>query len=263
MNLLLAVSVLLVSGLNLQIVDGSLLDPKEDEGRYINKILGDSIPVDFGERVLLAPNHLAASSAVIVTNVPYELVRLRLREEIDKVVGIASEEESVTGEESHNAGAKEFVWRSWPVFGESFSKLKALGLHFDPPKEYEVRSKHYNTLEQSKNHSEAEYGIFEGTPIWGNESTVIIIRRKDTSREWARMWEGLIPLPFKIDSTHHLVTSSELDLVQRSIGSLDGAKTMCFVPSPVYRDMEYWKKFVEGVGNPVKELPRLSRSPAQ
>jgi hypothetical protein len=247
-------AVILLAALNVDIMFGDLFDPKTDEGKYKREVLGDSIPLENGENILLTQHHLAASSVVIVIKIAYEQMLPQLRSFVGKRLGIASEGEVIP--EGHTARSstetKEFIWAPWPVFGEDFAKLRALGMTFEQPREYEITSKRYNQIEKLSGYSVIGIRIIDGKPLFGKECVLIVLRRSDHSKEWAYMWHGIIPMPFKIAADHDLVTDTEIGLIESFLTAIKGPKARYFSPSPVYRDKEYWSEFISAITKAVK-----------
>lgn len=249
-------SFLLVAVLNLDIKFGSFFDPRADEIRYKKEILGDSLPLELEEKVLLESGRLAASSAVVLVSGSYDSVLRKLRTFVDKRYKIAVEREINQRVDSRGMAkdSTELIWGAWPVFGEGFAKMHALGMSFDRPREYELTTESYNSLEKLNAYSRLEIRIADGKPLFQKDCVLIVLRRIDNSKEWAFIWEGRIPLPFKMNFNYNLVTDTEIRMIDEFVASLIDAKAKYFVPSPVYRDKEYWNEFITEIKKATNDL---------
>jgi hypothetical protein len=96
--------------------------------------------------------------------------------------------------------------------------------------------------------------IADGKALLGKQSSLIVIRRTDHSREWAHFSQLRIPLPFKIYRETFLVTNTEIQVVDNLKRKIENLKLLYFVPSPGYQDRKYWIEFMASIAKAGKEF---------
>jgi hypothetical protein len=141
-------ALLLLFALEVDVFSLTLFNPLDDEGKY-HTITLDSIPLEVGEKLLMYRERARATAFVILVNKDYEAVRDELRAIVAEKIGIMSQAESDSKSHSQSAtGQTEWSEESydgpWPLFGEGYVRFKALGLRFEGPKEYLIKSRPYN-----------------------------------------------------------------------------------------------------------------------
>lgn len=201
---------------------------------------GGAIPRKFREKILLHEDkRYAADTLIVLVNRDFIAVRDALRGLIQTKMGIAEEDdnstvpllndpEPQTVEEGHRTS-----WgQSWPLLGSGFSAFE--GVHFvRPPREYRVMSRSYNELKSVQGRSELRIQAAEGKELFEKDVTVLQLRRRDYSREWARdahVFGGAIAFPWKENEKFFLITSTEVGLMQKLRDLLPGSNFRYFIP---------------------------------
>jgi len=243
-------TVIAVSLVNMNAAALVFLDPKADE-KEAKKHLGSSLVRHTGERVLMYQGremNLPAVSVLALARGPYKAWQGALRQALSQKFGIASEADVVA--QAQGQAAAEETLRQYPygpLLGEGFVGFQALGIRTQQPAEYRIHSARYNQVEAISGYSELEVRLADGRKLFGKDCTVIVLRRTDHSREWYRHFQLGIPLPFKHDVAEDLVTSTEIDIVERLKREQGDGRVEYFVPYPGVRGTEYWHDFVRKI----------------
>lgn len=243
----------------------------------------DSIPEKAGERILLwhpgegeiivpRPQDdfpwqqaLWSNAVVVVINQPFEIVQRETRDILKEKFGVDTEVEISRADT--NSSDEASIWNEppdgpWPTFGEGFSRFRALSVQFRQPQEHQIKTRPYNQRENDTSHSILDLRIADGSAIFGKSYAIIIMRRTDYSREWATLGRWPIPLPFKIARTHHVITDTEITLVEKVSGRILGAKSLYFIPYPGSKDKTHWTDFIEDIMKATNNFS-VSRPPVQ
>ena len=201
---------------------------------------GGSIPRKFREKILLEEDkRYAADTLIVLVNRDFTVVQESLRSLIRTKMGIAEEDdnstlplpkdpEPQTREEDYRTN-----WgQSWPPLGSGFSAFESVHLA-QPPREYRVKTRSYNELKSVQGRSELRIEVADGSVLLERDVTVLQLRRRDYSREWARdahVFGGAIAFPWKEDEKFFLITSTEVDLMQKLRALLPGSNFRYFIP---------------------------------
>jgi hypothetical protein len=103
----------------------------------------------------------------------------------------------------------------WPPLGEGLDIFSHTVKNQELPKEYELTSRHYNHVESLDGYSELRIRITDGQELLGKKVTILQVRRRDHSKERARLnhaWP--IPLPYKEYLAFTVVTDTEVKIIE-------------------------------------------------
>jgi len=151
----------------------------------------------------------------------------------------------------------------WPEVGKGLSYL-GMYLSFPTPEEHELTSLPYNQIGSIKGFSELRIRVIEGTGLLDKEVTIIEMRRRDYSREWARIGASVhlaIPLPYKEDRAFTVVTDTEVRLIEQLKSRSSGLAIRYFVPYPwrIQVSNEYSAEMRASMKEAVKYFETLER----
>ncbi|MET0515067.1 MAG: hypothetical protein ABW047_07045 [Nitrospiraceae bacterium] len=203
-----------------------------------------------GEKVLTQETHaLGADDLVVLVNQEYETVREMLRSSILKHVGIEEEIDNGRGP-IPKPSEERFPYRgieypAWPPLGEGLSVFNDRDKQATSPKEYQLTSKPYNRLEDIAGYSEVRIRVTDGKELLGKRATVLQVRRRDYSKERARLHHSIpIPLPYKESLTFSIVTNTEVAMIEAVPRQLPGLVVRYFVPNIRMGDKSYLENFL-------------------
>ena len=195
----------------------------------------DSIPARHRERIVLSykgsDGTLEARWAVVFVSLSFEQTRLNLRKLIQKAFGVESEREitaSVQSGRNVNPGMP-----TEPLYGDGFIDFKVIGVRMGEGREFRARSSPYNKS-GANNYSKSEWRVIDGSRLFTNICSLVVVSREDHSREWAWMHPG-IPLPFKTAVVTELVTDTEIRIIEALDQENRPAKIRYFVPYTGYK----------------------------
>src|SRR5581483_8482873 len=97
----------------------------------------------------------------------------------------------------------------WPGLGAGLSALLS---DRGRAREYEITTKPYHILDDEKGFSQLRIRISDGMALFGGNITILQLRRRDFSWEWAS-YHPLV-FPWKTPRAHTLVTNTEVELVE-------------------------------------------------
>lgn len=201
---------------------------------------GGSIPRKLREKILLQEDkRYAADTLIVLVNRDFTTVREALRGLIQTKMGIAEEDDNSTfplpndpEPQTVEEGYRTSWGQSWPPLGIGFSAFE--DVHFvRSPREYRVMSRPYNELKSVQGRSELRIQAADGKELLEKYVTVLQLRRRDYSREWARdahVFGGAIAFPWKENEKFFLITSTEVDLMQKLYDLLPGSNFRYFIP---------------------------------
>jgi hypothetical protein len=210
-----------------------------------------SIPRHLGEKLLTSDERkqLGADSLVVVVNQEFPIVRRHLRELVAQIHGIAEENDNLGGTipppkehrpDYHGGGPSDEEYPSWPPLGDGLVVFSDAGSPFSSTREYQFTSQPYNRLESVDGYSEVRVRITDATTLLGKKATVLQLRRRDYSKERARLGHTPFPLPFIQDKSRFLlVTDTEVAMVEQLKQRIPGMVTRYFVPDS-HRRPEFW-----------------------
>ena len=113
------------------------------------------------------------------------------------------------------------------------------------PKEYQLTSKPYNRLEDIAGYSEVRIRVTDGKELLGKRATVLQVRRRDYSKERARLHHSIpIPLPYKESLTFSIVTNTEVAMIEAVPRQLPGLVVRYFVSNIRMGDKSYLEDFL-------------------
>jgi hypothetical protein len=203
----------------------------------------DSIPEHAGERVVRAfeytrsngeTGYVPAMWIVVLINRPYEQTRLQLHDVVHDALGIESERELHFSLDASIPVAPKM--RNLPLFGDGFNGFGMIGVPITAIREYRIATKQYNTqVRWWKSHSESEWRVIDGVPLFQKACSLLVVSRMDYSREWAWMHPG-IPLPFTTMYDTRLVTDAEVALIATLRERLGQPMVQYFVPYLISND---------------------------
>lgn len=248
MRRIILATLIIVSFLTMNAAALVYLDPKADE-KEAKKHLASSLVRHTGERVLMYEGremNLPAISVLALARGPYKEWSNALRKVLSQRFGIVSEGEAVARSARDPASADQMLhqYPDGPLLGEGFVGFQALGVRVEQPEEYRIHTARYNQIEAISGYSELEVRLTDGRKLFGKDSTVIVLRRTDHSREWYRHFQLGIPLPFKHDVAEDLVTSTEIDIVDSVKHEQRDGRVEYFVPYPAVEGTDYWHDFL-------------------
>ncbi|ULA62775.1 MAG: hypothetical protein LZF86_60002 [Nitrospira sp.] len=195
-------------------------------------MLSDSIPIEASERVVLEQPYLPAKWVIVVFDKPFDDIHHAVRSVVTSSMGVASEFE--TRRLKGQLRTPQLNDPKDPIFGDALEDFQAVLPSFHESREYRLLSKPYNILDVATTYSQSEWRLADGQLLFGQPITVLIIGRTDRSREWARSHLGFF-WPFKDDAVNHLVTSTEIALVERVSEITNVGCAKYFVPYPGYK----------------------------
>ncbi len=170
MNVVVLHAVVLLATLNVDLMPGYFFDPSVDETKYREEIFGsDSVPIVQKEKIILESSQSPASAVVVLMNLPFGAVVQEIREYMHQTLGVMAEEDISTRTTTSSPGEDvgQVTWAAWPVFGKNLSKLKALGLSVDRPKQYKFSSEKYNLIKEMDAYSVMEAYIIDASSFLG------------------------------------------------------------------------------------------------
>ncbi len=221
-----------------------------------------SIPRELNEKLLLfkgESHSVTADSLIALVNQEYSLILQELRGLVAETLGIAEEydtaKESIPEPKSERPPYIGYEYPPWPPLGEGLAFIRK-DSQSSPPPEYELTSQPYNKLESINGFSEVRIRVSDGRQLVGRAVTILQIRRRDYSREWARVWHLAIPLPYKEDRAFTVVTNTEVALIEKLKKRVPGLAVRYFVPASGYIeiDKEAAKSLLTSMLEAVKQL---------
>lgn len=209
-----------------------------------------SIPRELGEKLLTQETHaLGADSLIVIANQEYSILQRHLRALLEERWGIAEEYDSAAGaipkpkeERSPYLGVE---YPAWPPLGEGLSVFNDIAKQDGSPREYQLTSKPYNRLESFEGYSEVRIRITDGKSLLGKDVTIFQVRRRDYSKERARLHHSIpIPLPYKEYLAFTVVTDTEVALIEQLKQRIPGLVVRYFVPGNRMREKSYLEDFL-------------------
>jgi len=202
-----------------------ILDAKKEPERF-KKISYDKIPLTLGEKVLITKANIIFDSIVCLLQKDYQTVKEKVREMINKNIGIESESIEIR---------TDYFNSLYEARAENIIKdIKTLGVNLNKFEEYTLRSKKYNLIEKFKAYSIVEVKIINGKDIFNKTSTIIVISRKDHWKDWMQEWHTRIILPFKIMTDERIITENELNFIQKLGKELNITNISYHIPNTFY-----------------------------
>lgn len=208
------------------------INPQNNSFDFMGTV-GDSIPLLAGERVVLESENLIAKWVVGVVPLNYEDVKIQIEKAVQGKFGVKETREISVPLESFkviNPNEPES-----PLFGEGFSGFHQLIPTMKKTREYVIVSRKYNQFSKVNGHSTSYWRIGDGEAIFGRQCSIIVVRRVDYSREWARGHTGIPWWPLKNSSERWLVTETEIGLLNRLKAKHKAARVQFYVPYPGFK----------------------------
>jgi hypothetical protein len=207
------------------------LDTKDkDHSKWFRNIVNDSIPFHAGERVVIVMKGVVSPWVVALIRLDYEVVQKQIEESVRKDFGVEEVHEVITKAEEFKA--IDMNVPEDPLFGRGFGGFRHLVPSMNSTREHMIISKPYNHIAKVDGYSISRWRVVDGREILGKPWTLLVVERADLSREWARDHIGLV-WPFKTSGTSRLVTETEINLIEHSLGPRH-ERIEYFVPSPSY-----------------------------
>jgi hypothetical protein len=194
-------------------------------------MFNDSIPFHTGERVVIIEKGVVSPWVVALIHLNYEGVRRQIEESVQRNFGIEEARETVTTAEEFKT--IDLNIPRDPLFGKGLSGFRQLAPDMKSTREYTIVSKEFNHVRKVDGYSITRWRLGDAREILGQPWTILIVQRSDFSREWARDHTGIL-WPFKISGLTHLVTETEIRLVDNLEGQHKGLIVDYFVPYPAY-----------------------------
>lgn len=217
-----SVMIFLSAVLNVDATSLPYFDPSQSTSLAALRRGSGSIPGKVGEKLLLVEegSAIGCSTLIVLVNKEFALVQRDIHGVVEQRSGIAEEHENLAGpippppeERPPYAGRDDYP--PWPELGEALAVLTGTKSS-SPIREYEVLSQAYNRMESGKAFSEVRIRVSDGRQLFGKAVSILQLKRRDYSREWARFHHALpFPLPYKEDLAFTVVTSTEVDLVEQ------------------------------------------------
>ena len=237
-------------------------DPQGSDRTPLNYLLhgSGSIPLELGEGLLTKENHaLGADSVVAVVNLEYDRARGQIRSLVSDKYGIAGEHDTTQGvipkpkqEEPPYQGVEYPVW---PPLGVGLAVFNDIVTRTKLPREYEITSQPYNRIEAIDGYSQLRVRVTDGEDLLGKKVAVLQIRRRDYSKERARLHHVLpIPLPYKENIAFTVVTSTELNIVESLKQRAPGVVIRYLLPTYRMGEQSYREDFLAGLKKVVSQF---------
>ena len=132
--------------------------------------------------------------------------------------------------------------------GQGHSVFNDLVKPVNPPNEYELISQPYNRVESHEGHSELRIRVTDGKGLLGKKVTLLQIRRRDYSKERARLHHALpIPLPYREYRSFTIVTDTEVKIVESLKQQAPDVVARYFVPSNRISERSYLEDLLAGM----------------
>ena len=219
-----------------------------------------SIPLELGEKLLTKETHaLGADSLVVVVNQEYSSIREQIRALVADRYGIANEHDNEAGpiprprEEQFPYQGIEYPL--WPPLGDGLAAFNDLAKPVSLPKEYELTSWPYNRIESVEGYSQLRIRVTDGNGLLGKRVTIFQIRRRDYSKERARLHHALpIPLPYREYVAFTVVTDTEVSIVENLKLRAPGVIVRYWVPSHRMGEQSYREDFWAGLVKVVSQF---------
>lgn len=222
-------------------------DPPESERTSRNYAIhgAGSIPRVRGEKVVTADEgkQILASSLILLVNREYSVVKTTLQQLVKDEIGIVEDHEDASVMTVRSSSE----WPPWPPLGPRLETVIKHNGRSAAIQEYHLISQPYNHLPDVNGRSEVQLLISDGSTVLQKPVTLIQLRRKDHSREWARFWHLAIPLPYKEQNTFTLVTDTEIALLEKLKQRIPGVSLRYFIPrgSLATNGAEFWSSIRE------------------
>jgi hypothetical protein len=217
------VSVFSMTLITLEATDLPYFDPPESERSSLTYLYhgSGSIPLLLGEKLVTEDTRaLSAKSLVAVVNAEYASVKDWIRAIVAERYGIAKEHDGEAGPiprpDEDRPPYRGIEYPPWPPLGERLAIFGELGETVQQPREYELISLPYNRLESLDGYSELRIRVSDGQDLLGKKATILQIRRRDYSKEWARLHHALpLPLPYKNYRAFTVITDTEVKTIEQ------------------------------------------------
>lgn len=203
-----------------------------DKSVWFKRVLNDSIPLYTGERVVLEREGVVSPWVVALIHLNYEDVRRQIEESVQKNFGIEEARETLTKAEEFQA--IDLNIPEDPLFGKGFGGFRRVTPDMKSTREYTIVSKEFNHVDKVDGYSISRWRLGDAREILGQPWTIVIVQRADFSREWARDHTGIL-WPFKISGVTHLVTETEIRVIDNLVGQHKDPIVEYFVPYPAYK----------------------------
>jgi hypothetical protein len=210
------------------------LEPNDKAG-WFKRTMNDSIPFRTGERVVIERKGVVSPWVVAVVHLNYEEVRKHIEQSLGHVFGIAETRETVTTPEDFHKIDPNVP--EDPLFGVGFGGFHELVPDMKATRECDIVSKPFNRVPKVRGHSISKWRVVDGKEMLNQAWTIIVVERRDFSREWARDHTGM-PWPFKIAGETRVVTETEIHQIENLAAQYDGLIVDYFVPYPAYKTGE-------------------------
>lgn len=263
--MLLVAALLLAAGAPLLSFDATELhyfDPQGSDRTSLSYLShgSGSIPLELGEKLLTKETHaLGADSLVVVVNQEYAIIREQIRALVVDRHGIAEEHDTEAGpipkpkEEQPPYQGIEYPF--WPLLGDGLAVFNDLAKPVSLPKEYELTSRPYNRIESVEGYSQLRIRVTDGNGLLGKQVTLLQIRRRDYSKERARLHHALpIPLPYREYLAFTVVTDTEVNIVENLKWRVPGVVIRYWVPSHRIGEQSYREDFWAGMAKVVSQF---------
>jgi len=196
-----------------------------------------SIPLEIGEKLLTEETHaLGADSLVVLVNQEYDSARNQILSLVSDKYGIAVEHDTEAGPiprpKEEQPPYRGIEYPVWPPLGDGLAVFNDLAKLVSLPKEYELTSRPYNRIESVEGYSQLRIRVTDGRGLLGKKVTLLQVRRRDYSKERARLHHALpIPLPYKEYSAFTVVTDTEVALIESLRQRVPGLIIRYFLPT--------------------------------
>lgn len=197
--------------------------------------------------VFYDPRYIRAQSVVVLVNAPYEKVLGEFRDVVAQRIGIVAEAEVHERDEGifPDPEPVPIGLQRRLLFEKGFVKFREIGIRMKHPKEYQLKSRRYNEVEELSGSSELRLRMADGKALFGKSCTLIVMSRIDYTRQYPRYYD--IPIPPKESMEHDLVTDTEIGLVEDLAARLGSVTPCYFVPYPGGRYKGYWVDFMKEI----------------
>lgn len=217
-----------------------------------------SIPRELGEKVLMSEGSLRvhADTIVVVLDKEYASIQKELRKLVEEKIGIRHEHDTLSGhisdpEKEPSPYDDTIEYPAWPPLGDGLDRFRHTARQFAPPREYQLTSHPYNRIESIEGYSRLRIRVTDAQELLGKGLTIVQIRRRDFSKERARLHHALpIPLPYREIHAVSLVTDTEVALIEQLKQRLPGLSISYFLPglgSTFEEREELWASFEQAV----------------
>lgn len=193
-----------------------------DASAYSRSAGSSSLPSSFGEKVLSESSvrtARAAPAALLVLNMPYEIVRDRLRAQVARCFGEGKFDESTRDD---NAEWARFTQNSGDAYDRErrtgFERiLKSEDITVDKYREARIETKEYNHRWWRGASSRSVFRVIDGRDVFHMPWTILVIARKDDEIDWGFVHSSVKPFLGHVEKL--LVTNREVECAKRDLGA--------------------------------------------